>query len=212
MSEPEFSPDTNPPENPAQSNTPESTDANKPENKKGSFASELYGWLQALTVALVCLIVVFTFFGRIIGVDGQSMVPTLADKDMLLLQCIAYEPEQGDVVVLHKNFADVEAPIVKRIIAVGGQTVRVDYTTGAVYVDDERLEEPYLGEQMVDPDNAYMQHTEWEVPLGSVFVMGDNRNHSSDSRDERLGVVDTRYILGRAVFIMLPPQHMGVIH
>lgn len=201
MSEPEFSPAS--PENEAQSNTPP--------KKKESAASELYGWLQALAVALTCLVVIFTFFGRIIGVDGQSMMPTLSDRDMLLLQCIGYEPAQGDVVVLHKNFADVEAPIVKRIIATGGQTVRVDYTAGAVYVDGERLNEPYLGEAMIDTNNAYMQDTEWEVPFGSVFVMGDNRNHSSDSRDARLGVVDTRYILGRAVFILFPFHNIGQI-
>ncbi len=202
MSEPEFSPAS-----PEQENQPA-----VPAKKKESFASELYGWLQALAVSLTCLVIIFTFFGRIIGVDGQSMMPTLFDKDMLLLQCVAYQPKQGDVVVLHKNFADVEAPIVKRIVAVGGQTVRVDYSTGTVYVDEQPLSEPYLGEQMVDTGNAYMTDTEWEVPEGSVFVMGDNRNHSSDSRDERLGVVDTRYILGRAVMTLLPFQHMGAIN
>ncbi|MBQ2926269.1 MAG: signal peptidase I, partial [Ruminiclostridium sp.] len=94
--------------------------------EKPTLAADCYGWLQALTVALLILIVVFTFFGRIIGVDGSSMVPTLENGDMLLLQCVGYEPEQGDVVVLHKDFASITGPIVKRVIATGGQTVEID--------------------------------------------------------------------------------------
>lgn len=184
----------------------------KPEEKKPwSLAADLYAWLQALTCALLVLIVVFTFCGRIIGVDGYSMEPTLDNKDMLLLQCVAYEPEPGDIVVLHKDFGDITTPIVKRVIAVGGQTVEIDYSTNTVYVDGEMLDEPYLGEPIMQPDSVYMQDTYWEVPEGSVFVMGDNRNHSSDSRDERLGVVDNRYILGRALCVVLPFQHIGAI-
>lgn len=85
------------------------------------------------------LLVVFTFFGRLIGVDGHSMDPTLHDQDMLFLQGIGYEPKQGDVVVLHKDFGDVTNPIVKRVIAVAGQTVEIDYNTSTVYVDGQPL-------------------------------------------------------------------------
>jgi len=100
-----------------------------------SLKLDLYFWLQALVLALVALILLFTFVGRIIGVDGSSMYPTLHHGDMLLLQSVGYEPKQGDVVVLTKAFRDVDGPIVKRVIAVGGQTVDIDYQTGAVYVD-----------------------------------------------------------------------------
>ena len=179
--------------------------------KKMSLGGELYTWLQALTFALVLLVVVFTFFGRIIGVDGQSMVPTLQDRDMLLLQCVGYEPTRGDVVVLHKDFATVNDPIVKRVIAVGGQSVEIDYDSGSVYVDGEAIDQSYLGEPMVDTGNPYMMKTHWEVPEGSIFVMGDNRNNSSDSRDERLGVVDCRYVLGRVLCILLPFGHIGSV-
>lgn len=174
-----------------------------------SLGGELYTWLQALSFALVLLVVIFTFFGRIIGVDGESMVPTLQDRDMLLLQCVGYEPAQGDVVVLHKDFATVTDPIVKRVIAVGGQTVDVDYSRGEVLVDGEAIDQSYLGEPMVDTGNPYMMKTHWEVPEGSVFVMGDNRNNSSDSRDERLGVVDNRYVLGKVMRIIFPLSHIG---
>ena len=180
--------------------------------EKPSFAADCYGWLQALTAALLILIVVFTFFGRIIGVDGSSMFPTLEQGDMLLLQGAGYEPEQGDVVVLHKDFANITGPIVKRVIATGGQTVEIDYNTSTVYVDGEALDEPYLGEPMYTPAMANEQGTYWVVPEGSIFVMGDNRNASSDSRNAELGTVDTRYVLGKALFIILPFQHIGAIN
>jgi signal peptidase I len=183
-----------------------------PKKEKPTLAADCYGWLQALTAALLILIVVFTFFGRIIGVDGSSMVPTLEHGDMLLLQCVAYEPEQGDVVVLHKDFAGITGPIVKRVIATGGQTVEIDYNTSTVYVDGEPLDEPYLGEPMYTPAMANEQGTYWVVPEGSIFVMGDNRNASSDSRNAELGTVDTRYVLGKALFIILPFQHIGAIN
>ena len=170
---------------------------------------DLYFWLQALVLALVALILLFTFVGRIIGVDGSSMYPTLHHGDMLLLQSVGYEPKQGDVVVLTKAFRDVDGPIVKRVIAVGGQTVDIDYAAGTVAVDGVALEEDYINEAMYELPPDYATHV--EVPEGSIFVMGDNRNKSSDSRDPRLGTVDVRYVLGRARFVLLPFQDFGVI-
>lgn len=179
--------------------------------KEESFKLDLYFWLQALVMALVSLILVFTFVGRIIGVDGQSMVPTLHHRDMLLLQSIGYTPKQGDVVVLTKEFATVDQPIVKRVIATGGQTVDIDYATGTVTVDGVVLDEPYINERMQVPVSQHETITHVTVPEGSIFVMGDNRNHSSDSRDERLGTVDERYVLGRALWVLLPFRSFGPI-
>ena len=174
---------------------------------------DLFSWLQALVFALLILILCFTFFGRIISVDGSSMYPTLHHGDMLLLQCVGYTPTQGDIVVLTKDFGNVTSPIVKRIIATGGQTVRIDYEKGLVYVDEVPLEEPYInGLMQMPPASSYETITYSEVPEGSVFVMGDNRNASSDSRDVRLGVVDERYILGRAFFVLLPFGSFGSIN
>ena len=169
---------------------------------------DLYFWLQALVMALIALILVFTFVGRVIGVQGSSMVPTLHDKDMLLLQSIGYEPKPGDIVVLTKE-SFMAQPIVKRVIAVGGQTVDIDYAAGTVAVDGVALEEDYINEAMYELPPDYATHV--EVPKGSIFVMGDNRNKSSDSRDPRLGTVDVRYVLGRARFVLLPFQDFGVI-
>ena len=174
-----------------------------------AFKVDLYFWLQALVMALVGLILIFTFVGRIIGVDGESMMPTLHDRDMLLLQSIGYSPEQGDVVVLStKNFRN-GSPIVKRIIAVGGQTVDIDYETNTVYVDGVALDEPYILETMRALPESFATHV--EVPEGSIFIMGDNRNNSTDSRSPELGVVDQRCVLGKALFILLPFQDAGAI-
>lgn len=171
---------------------------------------DFYFWLQAAVTALVTLILVFTFFGRIIGVVGTSMVPTLHNGDILLLQSIHYTPKQGDVVVLSKpSFIDGE-PIVKRVIATGGQTVDIDYQTSTVYVDGNPLSEPYLNESfMLDLGSNYLTHA--DVPEGSIFVMGDNRNASSDSRHPNLGVVDDRYVLGHALTVLLPFPDFGII-
>ena len=173
-----------------------------------SLKLDLYFWLQALVMALVALILIFTLVGRIIGVDGSSMVPTLHHGDMLILQSLGYKPRQNDVVVLTKE-SFMEQPIVKRVIAVGGQTVDIDYTENTVYVDGVALDEPYINELMEDLGPESITHA--EVPEGSIFVMGDNRNHSSDSRSPRLGVVDERSVLGRALMVLLPFQDFGVI-
>jgi len=99
--------------------------------------------------------------------------------------------------------------IIKRVIATGGQTVDIDYYTGTVYVDGQPLDEPYILEEMFLPYASTMQQTHWEIPEGSVFVMGDNRNNSTDSRDERLGAVDTDYILGKAALVLWPLSRFG---
>ena len=174
-----------------------------------AFKVDLYFWLQALVMALVGLILICTFVGRIIGVDGESMMPTLHNRDMLLLQSIGYSPEQGDVVVLSTKDFRNGAPIVKRIIAVGGQTVDIDYETNTVYVDGVALDEPYILETMRALPESFATHV--EVPEGSIFVMGDNRNNSTDSRSPELGVVDQRCVLGKALFILLPFQDAGAI-
>ena len=177
-------------------------------DKRGDAAAAAYEWVEAAIFALVCVVLVFTFLFRIVGVDGESMQNTLMNHDRLILTRLPYTPERGDIVVINRYTAE---PLVKRVIAVGGQTVEIDYDTGTVYVDGQPLEEDYIMEPMVRPESPYLQGTYWEVPEGSVFVMGDNRNNSSDSRDSRLGPVDTRYVLGRAICTVLPFQHIGLV-
>ena len=180
------------------------------ENKKseGRFSSELFGWGESLMAVLVFFVVVFTFFVRLIGVDGMSMYPTLEDHSIMLVSNLNYTPERGDVVVLRKEGFYNNQPIVKRIIATEGQTVDIDFDDGVVYVDGKALDEPYVNAPVHDRENFEGKIT---VPKGSVFVMGDNRNASTDSRDARLGCVDTRYIMGRVYFTLFPVKNIGVV-
>ncbi|MPN30572.1 Signal peptidase I [bioreactor metagenome] len=114
------------------------------------------------------------------------------------------------MVITKRSFFEGKS-IVKRVIAVGGQTVDIDYDAGLVYVDGQALDEPYVADFMAYPDSSYMVNNSLTVPEGSIFVMGDNRNHSTDSRDLRLGTVDERYVLGRALIVVLPLGDFGVI-
>ena len=171
----------------------------------------LYHWLQTLVSVSVAVILCLSLAGRVIAVDGESMSPTLHNKDVMLVQRAGYTPKQGDIVIFAKPFRDFEGAIVKRIIATGGQTVRIDYSTGTVSVDGQVLDEPYLAEAMAIPWYDGRAVVELTVPEGELFVMGDNRNASNDSRDPELGTVDERYVLGRAIFVLFPFSDWGAL-
>ncbi len=144
----------------------------------GTVREELYDWLQSIVLALVVCVLVFVFFGRLIDVIGTSMVPTLADGDKVIVSDVLYTPKQGDVVVFYKE-AYGDNCLVKRIIAMEGQTVDIDFENGVVYVDGEIQDEPYIAEPTHERESFEGPVT---VPPGCVFVMGDNRNASTDSR------------------------------
>ena len=178
--------------------------------------SDLFEWLQLLMGCVLAAVVLFNCFARLTRVDGDSMNNTLQHGELMLVWSLGYQPEQGDIVVLNKTSAVLPGwtgpkAIVKRVIALGGQTVDIDYAAGTVYVDGVPLEEDYLPEEMYLPASPFMQQTHWEVPEGSVFVMGDNRNHSTDSRDDRLGIIDQDYILGKVVLGLWPPSRVGTL-
>ena len=178
-------------------------DGAEPEKKEKKPSEDLFYWLNALTTALVSLVLVFTFIGRLTRVQGESTTNTLQDQQLLLVWSLGYEPKQGDIVVLNKTTVEHlgGVAIVKRVIATGGQTVDIDFVSGAVYVDGELLEEDYINEPTYVEEGTEFPLT---VPEGSIFVMGDNRNHSSDSRSSDLGTVDTRYVIGKAAFLIFP--------
>lgn len=175
---------------------------NQNQEEKKSDGKDLYEWVQALVCSVLAVVVLFTFGARLIGVDGHSMLPTLQNGDrMLVLNPILYHDyKYGDVVVLRKD-TFLKEPIVKRVIATAGQTVDIDFDSGTVYVESEALEEDYINELTFLEEGTEFPLT---VPEGHVFVMGDNRNRSSDSRDSNLGTVDTRYVIGRAVAVAFP--------
>jgi len=162
---------------------------------------ELYDWLQCIVTAIICGVLIFIFIGRTIGVDGKSMMKTLLDNDRVVISNFLYTPENGDIVVFHSPSAEYEYPLVKRVIAVAGQTVNINFETGAVYVDGVELNEPYINTLTTSRQNFTGPVT---VPDGYVFVLGDNRNSSTDSRSKTVGFVDTRYILGKVLFILVP--------
>ena len=184
--------------------------------KEEGLVYHLYYWLQTLVFAVVAIVLLFTFVGRVTRVEGGSMLNTLHDGDLLLLQSIGYSPKAGDVVVLNKTTDETAAllggeAIVKRVIATGGQTVYIDYASSTVYVDGAALDEPYVREAMHLRSGPYSGQTPFVVPEDSIFVMGDNRNESTDSRQELLGTVHEDYVLGRAVCILFPFSDLGLL-
>ena len=160
------------------------------QQEKKSDGRESYEWVQALVCSVLTVVLLFTFGARLIGVDGHSMLPTLQNGDrMLVLNSVLYHDyKYSDVVVLRKD-TFLKEPIVKRVIATAGQTVDIDFDSGTVYVEGEPLREDYINELTFLEEGTEFPLT---VPEGHIFVMGDNRNRSSDSRDSNLGTVDTR--------------------
>ena len=151
----------------------------------------LLEWYEALISAALVLVLVFSFFFRIIQVDGESMVPTLENGDKLVVWGAGYEPQRGDVVIVD-SYTSYGRPLVKRVIAKGGDTISIDYATGTVEVNG-KVEFPYT------------------VPEGTVFVMGDNRNASLDSRSSYVGCIDEQDILGKVLLCFLPFSDFGVV-
>ena len=176
----------------------------EPEEEKEPETLEgmIYCWAQALITAVVSVVLLFTFAVRLIGVSGPSMQDTLYTGDRLLVLNAAYcDFKAGDVVVINDYNAQLSDTLVKRIVAVEGQTVDIDFMSGQVYVDGQPLDEPYIKEPTYTSEGVQFPLTLGE---GEVFVMGDNRNQSTDSRDPKLGPVDERYLQGKALFLLLP--------
>ena len=173
------------------------------QEKQTAKGRDLYEWVQSLVGSVLVGVAIFTFVIRMMGVDGHSMLNTLQHGDRLLVvnSMLYHDYKYGDIVILRKNGVFDDDPIVKRVIAVEGQTVDIDFAEGIVYVDGEALEEDYIREPTYTAEGTEFPLT---VPEGSIFVMGDNRNGSSDSRDYRLGTVDTRYVIGKAAFLIFP--------
>ena len=173
------------------------------QEKQTAKGRDLYEWVQSLVGSVLVVVAIFTFVIRMMGVDGHSMLNTLQHGDRLLVvnSMLYHDYKYGDIVILRKNGVFDDDPIVKRVIAVEGQTVDIDFAEGIVYVDGELLEEDYINEPTYVEEGTEFPLT---VPEGSIFVMGDNRNGSSDSRDYRLGTVDTRYVIGKAAFLIFP--------
>ena len=163
-------------------------------NKK--ILTNVYDFASTILSAVLIICVIFTFFFKVSTVSGQSMENTLHNGDTLIISAISKNMEYGDVVVISQPNVYSKV-IIKRVIAVGGQTVKFDYKKGTVSVDGEVLNEPYIKEHM---NMSILMKSEYVVPEGKLFVMGDNRNHSADSRDMGIGLIDEDYIVGKVIY------------
>lgn len=190
----------------------------KPYEMQGSkkTIAEVFEILEMLALVTVCVMLCFAFVARMNIVDGHSMDTTLADGQYLVVSDLFYTPKAGDIVVIHDVTATpYDKPIVKRIIATGGQELEIDFKTWTLTVDGEVVEEDYryldntkallTANYNLDTDGVFRI----TVPEGEVFVMGDNRNGSGDSRQAALGTIDERCIVGRAYFRLFPIEKIG---
>lgn len=160
----------------------------------------VYDWIKTILISLCCVFLLLTFAFRMVQIDGHSMDTTLANGERVIVTNFMYTPKQGDVVAISHGTL-FPTPIIKRVIALPGQKIKIDAETASVYVDDELLTEPYIKNATIDAGN-------WDypeiVPDGKVFVMGDNRQNSSDSRDERIGLINETDIIGKAQIVVYP--------
>ena len=188
------------------------------DENKSSLKFFIFDWLEVLVHAIIAVVICFSFLFRIATIDGPSMENTLHNGERVIISNLFYTPKVGDIVVISRNkensvytMNESNTPIIKRIIATEGQTVDIDFEEGIVYVDGIALDEPYTK----TPTNK-----KWDIDFpvtvdeGCIFVLGDNRNDSLDSRDARIGeygMIDTRYILGHAVYRVFPFDKIGKI-
>ena len=169
---------------------------------------ETYDWIQCLLVALIICVLIFMFCVRVIDVIGASMNPTLYNGEKMLVSGRFYKPKVGDVVVFKKDEYDPNKLLVKRVVAVEGQEINMDFENGIVYIDGVAIAEDYISEPTYNKLDFIGPKT---VPEGCVFVMGDNRNASIDSRKSEIGMLDNRLILGKAYCVVYPVSQFRMI-
>ena len=197
-------------ENPCEEVASEDIIPAKPEKKALSKPQQLWKDVRDILVILAAFMLVYVLFFRVVVVVGDSMNNTLVDGDRLLLISNLFygKPQQGDVIVASKDSFRGGECIIKRVIATEGQTVDIDFKTGSVYVDGVLLEEVYLSSPTLSNEGITFPLT---VSEGCIFVMGDNRMDSLDSRSPQIGLIEEREILGKAIFILFPGTDDGTV-
>lgn len=184
--------------------------------KKRPFINEMFEWLDVIVASVVAVVIIFTFLFRIVSIDGSSMENTLMNKERVIISNMFYEPKRGDIVVISRNTQNdiinksaYSEPIIKRVIAVEGDQVNIDFDKGIVYVNGVALVEPYIKEQTKRKHQVVFPVL---VPENCIFVMGDNRNDSLDSRSTMIGengMINVKYVLGHAVLRIFPFNKFG---
>lgn len=186
------------------------TNGNKKSNKnevKPSPLDDFLDFTEFLAFCFFIFLLIFSFIFRMITVNGESMYPTFDHNDKLIVSHMFYTPEQGDVVIA--NSYGLNETILKRVIATEGQTIDIDFETGTVTVDGVVLSEPYINALTKKNDGAYTYPL--TIDEGYVFLMGDNRNASTDSRSSFVGQVPVEDVLGKVVFRFYPLNKFGTI-
>lgn len=171
--------------------------------KSRKIIHSIFDWMSTLVVALCVFALLFAFFVRIVTVDGSSMLPTFQDGDRLMLSIMDTHYERGDVIVVDRYTDD---PLIKRVIAVGGDTISID-ADGRVYINGKYIYEGYIQGETVLRDFG----GEVKVPQGYLFIMGDNRTTSKDSRSAEIGLVSVKDVVGKAIFCVWPMQSFGKV-
>ncbi len=186
-------------------------------SKRAPAFKEIFEWLDAIVISVIAVILLFTFVFRTVGIKGESMENTLFENDHVVISNLFYTPKQGDIVVISRNYANLngdtnedDSPIIKRVIAVAGQDVTIDPKTGHVMVDNMLISENYIKPGAITTwGDGSTEAKTITVEEGKIFVMGDNREASLDSRYSQIGQVDIRYVLGRAIFRIYPLSSIG---
>lgn len=181
------------------------SDQDQPKQNRTRRVNEVYEWVEWLAGIAIFVVLLLSFVFRTVGVYGGSMENTLLEGDSLIVTQLAGTPRAGDIVAITQP-NNINKPLIKRTIATSGQTIDIDFEAGTVTVDGELLQEPYIRE----PAHRFYDVTfPQTVPEGCIFVMGDNRNYSLDSRASDIGMIDTRYVLGKVLFRFAPLHRLG---
>lgn len=183
-------------------------------------ASGVFDWIRCVIFAIVIVVFCLTFFVRIVEVDGTSMMDTLSNQDKVIVTDLFYTPHNDDIIVI-SHAQDYSKPIIKRVIATEGQTVKLDFKNEKIFVDGIELSEPYIKgttfsgigsiediEKVITPDDG----GNFVIPEGKLFVMGDNRGVSMDSRNPKIGLIDVNNVIGKAQVVVFPFNHIGYLY
>ena len=195
--------------------TEESPDVCPQQAPKKSLAEQLLDYVEIIVFSICAVILLFTFVGRLCTVVGPSMEKTLHNGERLIVSDLFYEPERNDIIVFHQT-KTLNEPVVKRVIATEGEIVNIDFSTWTLTVTDRNGNKEVIKEDYMYLDPSVPRVTSaiqfpYTVPDGHVFVLGDNRNHSADSRSYLIGPVDERRILGKVIFRITPFDKMGIV-
>lgn len=176
------------------------------EEKTGAVASVIYDACDSLKGAIITVFLIFALAFRVVGVDGDSMNNTLQNGDWLAVSGVTVNLDRGDIVVVNQPW-ERNVPIIKRVIGVEGDTVDIDFEEGKVYVNGEEIYEPYIADKTTLSYDVVFPVT---VGKDKIFVMGDNRNDSLDSRSSKIGMIDVHYVLGKALFRFYPASDWDI--